>query len=224
MSGLSVPVGEVKDEGNPEIVLDEGEMPGIEVSHHVAVVGKHQCTEKGSRFSNPQGSGKAVHEKDTDCPMQYHRVAIGQTRRQEVEEKAQGVEDGCLDICEKGRSRKDMGVPKWDLPLGANLVVEVLFPGMKLKGEISAGQRLSREDDLAEKQDHRGYEKHGRETVFYSFLSLVHIVSSKPGPRWAFLRTINKETPKGKRKKGRHFTSAFSNPASSLFRTAGSGM
>ena len=85
--------------------------------------------------------------------MEYRRVPIGHIHGNEVIEKPQRVEHGCLHVCNERCAGEDIGVPEGEGSVRPELFIDEVFPGKKLKDEVRSEKRFVCDDGAGQEED-----------------------------------------------------------------------
>jgi len=89
--------------------------------------------------------------------MKDCRITVCRFWRKEVIEESKGIKHGGLNIGDERCPREEIGIPEGNRTVGPYMIIDKLFPWIKLENKIGAEKRFSRKKDLAEKQHHRNY-------------------------------------------------------------------
>jgi len=79
------------------------------------------------------------------------RESVSYFRRHYIIEESQGIKHGSLDIGNEGSPREEVGIPERDRAMRPYMVINELFPRIKLANEIETVKDLTKKQYLTKK-------------------------------------------------------------------------
>jgi hypothetical protein len=114
-----------------------------------------------------QGSDEKIHETGRKHEMQAHGVTIGILRRDEQEKEIQGIKYCGFEVCPKGNSTKDIGIPEGDGVVVPDFIQEKLLHPQIEGRKIRTHEEMTANDDIPEEIDAGGCQDSTNEVIFF---------------------------------------------------------